>query len=124
MLYACAAAVAAVRRQVRAALMMQAWSAALSTEPAQLSLERLRIIFDRYDTSGDGYLDADELKIALRLSIGRDVSSADCDATILATDRNGDCLLSFDEFLGAFEMATGIAISRSDANTSDASLLP
>lgn len=44
--------------------------------------ERLRVLFTRYDTSGDGRIDATEFRVALRALAGVDVPLADCEATV------------------------------------------
>ena len=46
--------------------------------------ERLRELFARYDTSGDGRIDATEFRVTLRALAGVDVPLADCEATVRA----------------------------------------
>lgn len=55
-------------------------------------------IFNTFDTSGDGALDADELKVALRVAIGIDLPSADCQQLVLMADKDGTGTVDFDEF--------------------------
>ena len=50
----------------------------------------LREIFAKFDTSGDGALDPDELKVALRVALGVDLSKSDCQQLVAAADRDGD----------------------------------
>ena len=60
--------------------------------------EKLREFFQRIDTSGDGRLDAMELKLALRATTGDDVSLQKCNDMIGSVDTDGDGTLDFDEF--------------------------
>ena len=89
-LYGCAKAVSAVRARARLVL----------TRAALLgkSEQELHAIFNNFDTSGDGALDAHELRIALRVAVGVDLSSADCHALVDEADVNGTGTLCFDEF--------------------------
>lgn len=58
----------------------------------------LRSIFDKFDTSGDQALDADELKVALRAALGLDLTVDDCRRLVAMADRDGDGNVDFDEF--------------------------
>eukprot|EP00930_Biecheleria_cincta_P047303 TRINITY_DN32765_c0_g1_i1.p1 TRINITY_DN32765_c0_g1~~TRINITY_DN32765_c0_g1_i1.p1 ORF type:complete len:425 (-),score=53.78 TRINITY_DN32765_c0_g1_i1:120-1394(-) len=65
---------------------------------AEGSDTELRKAFNHYDTSGDGALDANELKLALRTAIGMDLEIRDCEQLIAAADRNGTGTIDFEEF--------------------------
>jgi Ca2+-binding EF-hand superfamily protein len=43
-------------------------------------------------------LDADELKVALRSTLGVDLSRADCEQLVAAADKDGTETIDFDEF--------------------------
>ena len=61
---------------------------------------QLRKVFDQFDTSKDGSLDALELRCALRVALGVDVSASDVDRLIGQIDNDGNGVLNFDEFMG------------------------
>lgn len=65
---------------------------------AEGSDTELRKAFNHYDTSGDGALDASELKLALRTAISTDLEIRDCEQLIAAADRNGTGTIDFEEF--------------------------
>lgn len=58
----------------------------------------LRAVFDRYDTSGDGFLDALELRLALRAVLGTDRPLKECRKLVAAIDADGNGVVEFDEF--------------------------
>ena len=60
--------------------------------------EELLALFVRFDTSGDGALDADELKVALRSALGVDLSRSDCQRLVAAADKDGTETIDFGEF--------------------------
>lgn len=60
----------------------------------------MRKVFDQFDTSKDGSLDALELRCALRVALGVDVSASDVDRLIGQIDNDGNGVLNFDEFMG------------------------
>ena len=62
---------------------------------------RLHEIFARFDTSGDGYLDAHELKLALRFVTGEDLGLEICERIVRAMDTDGDGVIDFHEFKAA-----------------------
>jgi len=92
-LYASALGVSAVRASARRAINFKALRAY-----AGASKEEMRKVFARFDTSKDGSLDAVELKMALRVALGADLSLPDCEALIARTDKDGSRTLSFGEF--------------------------
>jgi hypothetical protein len=109
-LYGCALGLATLRRHVRIYLLKNEFF----SSQAQKSMRResilkdlpsdatekdkLRVLFDRMDTSGDGRLDAPELKLALRASVGVDLSIEDCAFMIGSVDTDGDGMIDFNEF--------------------------
>ena len=64
-------------------------------------------VFKRYDTDGSGYLDADELRLALR-SAGVDAAPADCKQLIKDTDTDGDGTIDFKEFKTIFQSKSAV----------------
>jgi len=58
----------------------------------------LRETFDKYDTSKDGHLDALELKLALQVATGVEMSLPAVRAIVGSVDADGDGLISFKEF--------------------------
>lgn len=60
-------------------------------------LENLKDAFSVYDIDGNGSITAEELHEVLK-SLGDDCSLADCRKMITGVDRNGDGMISFDEF--------------------------
>ena len=92
-LYGWACAVSELRSRVRV-LVTQRNLLALKGH----SDEVLKELFIRFDTSGDGALDADELKVALRSALGVDLSLSDCERLIGAADRDGNGVVDFEEF--------------------------
>jgi hypothetical protein len=65
--------------------------------------KKLRILFDRMDTSGDGRLDELELKLTLRCTVGEDITLEDCRYIIRSVDTDGDGKIDFDEFCASVE---------------------
>ena len=63
----------------------------------------LRPIFDRMDTSGDGRLDALELKLALRAFTGFDLDLEHCKFVIKSVDTDGDGTIDFNEFCASVD---------------------
>jgi len=94
-LYAVAMIMSKVRNHVRVSLA----AAAFSSAEMSRSNEELKQIFKKFDTSGDGALDAEELKVALRVAIGLDLSDGDCQSMIAQYDKDGTGTVDFHEFL-------------------------
>lgn len=92
-IYLCAYATSRLRASARAALTKNRL-ASLGSQ----SDEKLLEVFNKFDTSGDGALDADELKVALRVALGVDVSIEDCTELVNAADKDGNGTCDFDEF--------------------------
>ena len=93
-LYVSAQATSAIRAQASASLNRSKVRAGL----AKLSSKELKEIFSRFDTSKDGELDAVELKVALRVALGADLTLGQCTKLIDEVDSDGTCSLSFKEF--------------------------
>ena len=68
-------------------------------------------MFDRFDTSDDGLIDATELQVALRATLGADLELGDCEELVRQADADGDGAIDFDEFaaLLRFEPRLGAA---------------
>lgn len=103
LLYAFAHAIAVPRRAARLYLTRRAWTTRMSSavEGDAATDQRLRQLFDKYDSSNDGRIDALEFRVALRAYIGVDVPSDDCEATIRAFDQDGNGTIDFTEFCDA-----------------------
>lgn len=63
------------------------------------TLEEIKAMFYRFDTSGDGRIDAMELQVALRALLGSELDAADCKQLIAVADSNGDGHIDVDEFV-------------------------
>ncbi len=61
------------------------------------ALENLKDAFSVYDIDGNGVISAEELLKVMR-SLGDECSLAECKKMISGVDRNGDGMISFDEF--------------------------
>jgi CBS-domain-containing membrane protein len=94
-MYAGAMGTAVVRGKAR-----QAIARSKMRQMGNLSRDELRAIFNQFDTSKDGALDALELRCALRVALGVDVSAGDVDRLIGQIDNDGNGVLNFDEFMG------------------------
>ena len=93
-LYGCACATAEIRGRLRVVLTARDLHA-LGSDATD---EALRRMFARFDTSGDGALDADELKIALRSALGAELSRSDCERLVGLADKDGTQTVDFEEF--------------------------
>ena len=89
--------VAHVMSSVRAAARVAMTTRQLASLQAHTD-ERLLEIFTSFDTSGDGALDADELKVALRVALGLDLSRDDCVQLVAAADKDGTGTVDYCEF--------------------------
>ncbi|XP_062154894.1 probable calcium-binding protein CML25 [Alnus glutinosa] len=61
------------------------------------ALENLKVAFSVYDIDGNGLISAEELHEVLK-SLNDDCSLAECRRMINGVDRNGDGMISFEEF--------------------------
>lgn len=93
-LYGAALGMSEVRKDVRT----WAMKGQLRGLSEDLSKAALRESFAKFDTSGDGYLDAEELRMALKVARGEQVPLDDCKELITAVDSDGDGVVNFDEF--------------------------
>ena len=115
LLYVFAHAAAVPRRAARLYLTRRVWSdrmAQMLAGDKGVSVARLRELFDKYDTSSDGRIDATEFKVALRALTGADVALSDCEATIRAFDTDGSGHVDFSEFCDAIFGAQSAALRR------------
>jgi hypothetical protein len=117
-LYAFAYVAAAVRRAARQYLTQRSWAEqmrnmakgdAAGGEDAMRSA--LKELFHRYDTSGDGRIDATEFRVAMRAFTGVDVPLSDCEATVRAFDADGSGTIDLGEFELAILGSDGIVSS-------------
>ena len=93
-LYGGALGMAEVRSRTRAWIMQSQLRSSINN----FAPEALRESFDRLDTSGDGYLDAEELMVALRMARGEFVSKEKAAELIGSADADGDGVIDFREF--------------------------
>ena len=93
-LYGGALGMAEVRSRTRAWIMQSQLRSSINN----FAPEALRESFDRLDTSGDGYLDAEELMLALRMARGEFVSKEEAAELIGSADADGDGVIDFREF--------------------------
>ena len=92
-LYATAHALSYVRSEARVRLTVRQLHSL-----HDLKDDALYDIFLKFDTDASGALDADELKVALRVALGVDLSTRDCEALIAVADKDGTQTIDFDEF--------------------------
>lgn len=102
-LYYAAYVLSNVRQKLRTSMATAEWKARLAGKSGPEHERELREIFDKYDTSGDGQLDASELKLALRAITGNDMDVEDCEKIIRSMDTDGDGVIDFHEFKQAME---------------------
>lgn len=94
LLYAAARALAPVRSAARVSLSKDQFTEALRA----LTDDELKQTFDTFDTSGDGAIDAIELKVALKMATGAELDLDDCEKLVGLADADGTGALDFDEF--------------------------
>ena len=92
-LYVAAAGLAKVRQRIRVAITQR------QLDFSSDNLDDFRELFDRFDTSGDGLIDATELKVALRVLTGAEVDLSDAEALVAEADCDGDGVIDFGEFV-------------------------
>lgn len=93
LLYALALVLSQVRQKVRVAITKSQLD--FSAE----SIDEFRELFKRFDTSGDGLIDAVELQVALRATINVDLDMSDCEQMVREADADGDGGIDFNEFV-------------------------
>jgi Ca2+-binding EF-hand superfamily protein len=104
LLYCAASMLSVLRQQIRVSIKTKEWKKGLSgVTHGPAREEELRKIFDKYDTSGDGALDASELKLALRFVTGDDLEIEDCERIVRSMDTDGDGVIDFHEFVLALD---------------------
>jgi Ca2+-binding EF-hand superfamily protein len=103
-MYFVASSLSTLRQSIRVQITTEGWKRKLHEMGDGPEREKhLREIFDKYDTSGDGQLDASELKLALRSITGMDVEMEDCERVIRSMDTDGDGVIDFHEFVLALD---------------------
>ena len=81
-MYASAYALSYLRQATRVAISKRRLSALASLDDAAL-----KEIFTKFDTSKDGSLDPSELKLAMRVALGSDISIDDCKRIVSESDK-------------------------------------
>ena len=66
---------------------------------SEASDDKIREVFNRYDTSGDGFLQAGELKFAWQVVTGEEMSEAEAQALVESVDTDGNNEIDPDEFI-------------------------
>ena len=92
-MYAGAMGMSSVRQQARLALARSSLSSL-----SALSHDDLKAAFTQFDLSKDGSLDASELKCALQVALGAELTLKDCQQLIAAVDKDGNGEVDFGEF--------------------------
>ena len=105
-LYGLAYGLAIVRQRIRVAITHS------QLDFSAASMREMREMFDRYDTSGDGRIDATELQVALRALLGSELDLADCEQLVADADSDGDGDIDFEEFVAMLQFD---AVLSSDA---------
>jgi len=93
-IYGSAFAMSKVRSTARVAITKTKLRSLSSMTDAQL-----KEIFNKFDTSGDGALDATEMRLALRVAVGADLPMSECEKIVQAADCDGNGLVEFSEFV-------------------------
>ena len=99
-LYGCAYVVSFARSRARVVLAHSRFATW-----AHLNEDEMLSIFRQFDTSGDGMLDAAELKVALRVAMGVDFLDTGVQDLMDLADTDGTGKLSFDEFKAVCKQA-------------------
>ena len=112
LLYALAHAMALPRAWLRVRVAKHDFGLGLALRAGPMSAaERqaeLHKTFANFDSSGDGRIDATELKVALRALLDTDLALADCEALIRSVDVDGNGTIDFGEFVALFESQSGV----------------
>lgn len=104
LLYIFALAMSVPRKAARVHLAMREWRIQHGAQAAAgqaVTHARLRELFDRADTSGDGCIDATEFKVVYRSLAYQDLPLSDCEDIIRAFDADGSGKIEFSEFCDA-----------------------
>jgi len=96
-LYGLAAVLSGLREEVRSAL--TAWQWRIGTRDEKLIKE----IFDRCDLDGSGTMEINELHVAMRYLVGKDVSFELTAELMAKVDADGNGSLDLGEFTTVFE---------------------
>jgi hypothetical protein len=108
-IYVFAIAMSYPRKYVRVQLAMREWRSQAGKHMGQSKGEyttaKMKELFTRCDTTGDGRIDATEFKIAYRILTGSadDLPLSDCEEIVRAFDSDGTNTIEFSEFLLAVE---------------------
>ena len=109
LLYLAAVSLSALRQSVRVAITRR------QLDFSDATIESFRELFTRFDTSGDGLIDAMELKVALRALTGAELDISDTEKLVADADSDGDGVINFDEFLMLLQYDATALSSDSDA---------
>lgn len=96
LMYGMAHVVSMIRQKVRVALGTAKFKSAMAAAKDDAALKEA---FYRYDTSGDGFLEAGELKYAWQAITGEELTEADAVAMIRQIDTDGNDVIDVDEFV-------------------------
>ena len=96
-LYVLAYALSYVRQKVRISITRTQLDFSSSTR------KDFEEMFTKYDTSGDGRIDATELQVALRALVGADLDLNDCEKMVREADTDGDGSIDFNEFMALLQ---------------------
>lgn len=72
--------------------------------PLLPAMAEMKAVFEKFDTSGDGYVSLDELSAALAKA-GKAATPAECKEILASVDVNKDGQIEFDEFVKIYFMA-------------------
>lgn len=75
-------------------------------DKAGLNDAQMETIFKEFDTSGDGFIDVNELQAALAKA-GKQISAEEAESIMKKVDTNNDSLISLEEFKSVFSLAPG-----------------